>query len=404
MFRRLQHIIPSFKKRTWWILSGYTLSLFGTGMTEPYLILYLHQLRGIPLSLSGMVIGISGLAGVTAVPISGMLSDLFGEKRIFLAALIVDAVGRICFAGAFNEEWAFLAAVLSGAAAAGSWNALSVILADSVENAQRGSIFGVAFALQNLGSGLGAALSGILLQSHSIAPFQLVFVLDAVTFILFALFSYRWIVNSPKKISVSPHKKDISHFSNHALTENDKILIGLALGYSLIAMVMTGLTTTLFPQWVTEQARVSVYVIGEAFLANSLVIIIGQLIILRVIKNIRRTRAIAAAALIFALGYSIIFVSGLLQSVLASFGLICSLAVTAVAETILFSSLPALVNDLAPRQARGRYNSVINAAWQAGSIFGPVITGIGLTMHLAVLLFLTFIFILIFLALLFYQL
>jgi MFS family permease len=55
-------------------------------------------------------------------------------------------------------------------------------------------------------------------------------------------------------------------------------------------------------------------------------------------------------------------------------------------------------------QAKGRYNSVINTAWQMGSIFGPMITGIVLGMHQAFLLLFLFIFILIVLAPLFIRL
>lgn len=390
---RSRHFIPLFEKRTWWILTGYTLSLFGTGMTEPYLILYLHQLRGIPMSLSGWIIGAAGLAGIIAVLLSGLLADFLSSKKVFLFSLTLNAAGRLLFAGAYNKEIALLASVISGAAAAASWNALSVILAESAGK-QKSKVFGVAFALQNLGSGLGAALGGLMIQTHSLLSFQTVFFLDAISFLIFALLGQKWVAFMNRPSHISSGTKDTALQDHRPAAGSTSVLIGLSFAYALFAVVMTGLTTTLFPQWATVQAHASLHVIGAAFLANSLVIVIGQWFILHITEKIRRTHMIAGAALAFALGCLMILTSGYLQPAMASITLISSFAVTAVGETMLFSSLPALVNDLAPERSRGRYNSAINGAWQAGAIFGPPLTGIGLGMHLAIPLFLVFVLIL----------
>lgn len=386
-------MLPSLEKRTRWILLGYTCSLFGTGMAEPYLVIYLYQLRDIPLSLSGMIIGSSGLAGIIAIPLSGLLADRIGTKRVFLDTLFLNAAGRLLFACAVSPATAFFAAIISGAGAAGSWNALSVILASDAGQSRKSNVFGVAFALQNLGSGLGAALGGFLI--HSKSSFQSVLALDAATFIIFALFGVKWIKSSPEKTSDLQLKTQVSRTTIRSTSDRTKILIGLSICYSIIAMIMTGLTTTIFPQWVTEQAHLPVPIVGDAFFANSLVIVIGQLFTLHAMRHMRRTRTIAAAALIFAAGCFVILISGFLQPFPASLGLVSSLAITAVGETLLFSSLPALANDLAPDQAKGRYNSLINAAWQIGSILGPVLSGWGFSLHLAVLLFLVNIIVLI---------
>ncbi|MET1249002.1 MFS transporter [Sporolactobacillus sp. STCC-11] len=376
----MDRIFSSLKKRTWWILFGYTISLFGTGLTDPFLILYLHQLRAFSLSLSGLVIGTSGFAGAVAIPISGLLIDRFGEKRAFLSALIMSALGRIAYAGASRLEWAFLAAVLSGAGAAAAWNALSVVLANLVKKTQRASIFGVAFALQNMGLGLGSAFSGLLFQTHHLIIFQMMFFCDAATYVLFTLFAYGQIEENHKQLRTR-YKFDMRYFSLRTMTGHDQALLLLSFGYFVIGTVMTGITSTLFPQWVTVQARASTNIVGQAFLANSIVIVLGQVIVLKIMKNKRRTRVLAASVFIFAAGYSMIFISGFAHSKAASLALISALSVTAVGETLLFSTVPALANELAPMQAKGRYNSVINTAWQMDAIIGPMVTGIGLGMH-----------------------
>ncbi|MCL1631960.1 MFS transporter [Sporolactobacillus sp. CPB3-1] len=391
-------IFPSFKKGIWKILFVYTVSLFGTGMSDPYLILYLHHLRGFSFAMAGLIIGIGGVAGTVATPISGLLSDRFGVKPVFLAALVMSALGRIFYAGAFHEEWAIFASLLSGAGAAAAWNALSIILIHAVDQSQKVELFGVAFALQNAGFGLGSALSGFFFQRHGLALFQFIFLLDAATYVCFAFFSNR-VIRKWQYPPMPVKRRKINHCSSlHRVMGRQKALFILSCSYLAISTAMTGMAGTLFPQWVTDQAHVSVSVVGQALLANSLVIVIGQWLVLKLVKNLRETIALAASMLLFAGGYSLIFIAGFINVSAGALILIGSFAITAVGETLLFSSLPALANELAARNVQGRYNSAINTAWQMGAIIGPIIAGFMIDRHHSALLLLLFIITLVVLA------
>ena len=44
----------------------------------------------------------------------------------------------------------------------------------------------------------------------------------------------------------------------------------------------------------------------------------------------------------------------------------------------LSPSLPAIVNDIAPDELRGRYNAVFTLSWQIGPVIGPAIAGAAL--------------------------
>jgi MFS family permease len=45
-------------------------------------------------------------------------------------------------------------------------------------------------------------------------------------------------------------------------------------------------------------------------------------------------------------------------------------------EALLAPTLPALVNDLAPGELRGRYNAVSTLSWQIGPVLGPALAGL----------------------------
>ncbi|MFT8318810.1 MAG: MFS transporter [Sporolactobacillus sp.] len=372
--KRKQTVLPPFQKKVWWLLLGYTLSLFGSGLSEPYLILYLDQIRGISLSISGMIIATSGISGAAILPVCGLIIDKVGANKLFLLTLFIAAWGRIAFAFANNEPLAFFAAALSGAGAAGSWNALSLILAASVDESAKTEIFGIAYALQNIGSGLGSALGGLMIHTHALYTFQSIFMIDAMTFLLFAIFSKRGLEGSVK-LSINRKQGKRKNIQIRVALK-DKIQVKLSFGYFLIAIVMTGFTTIVFPQWVIGQEQLSTQVIGYAFLANSLVIVFCQFFIYRAWKKIRQTLQLAIASSLLAMGYAVVFVSGLTQFPWAAIGSVSAFALTGVGEALLFSALPALVNDCAPNDTKGFYNSMINFAWQAGFIIGPFLVGV----------------------------
>ena len=183
------------------------------------------------------------------------------------------------------------------------------------------------------------------------------------------------------------------HTKGYRSVLKDKALLGIAFTYIMIAVMMSGLTTAAFPQWATEQVQTTTGIVGLAFFVNSLVIIAGQLLMIRLIRNKRRTRVTAFTILFLGVGSMMIWISGYISYTLAVYGLIFALGVIGVGETMLFSSLPALVNDLASDALRNRYNAVFNLSWQAGAVIGPPLAGVALGANLKGFLFLLFIFI-----------
>ncbi|HEX7064865.1 MAG TPA: MFS transporter [Bacillales bacterium] len=375
-----EHWIPNMEKRVWYLLIGYTVSLSGSGMTESFLVIYLHQIRRMDLAVSGGIIAFAGVAGVIAIPISGWIGDRFGSGRSLVILLIVSAIGEAAMAFVQGPMSAFTASFFIGAGAAGSWNALSSILAVSVRSNRRNDVFGMAFGLQNLGFGFGAAVGGWILDSHSSLSFTIIFMLDAASFLFFAVFAGFRLPDSNRRRGIMGRAVGSAGRTGYSAVFKDQALILIMILYACLAIIMGGLKTTAFPQWVTVHSPT--WVIGMAFWANSCVIVGGQPFALRLLRGKRRTRVASVAALLVGIGCLLIFFSGIIGGGPTMItGFILALAVVGFGETLLFSSLPALVNNLAADSLRGRYNSMFNLSWQAGSIAGPPLSGWMLAHH-----------------------
>jgi MFS family permease len=76
------------------------------------------------------------------------------------------------------------------------------------------------------------------------------------------------------------------------------------------------------------------------------------------------------------LTWGVVLVAGHAGAALAAPLLVVAAAVFAVGETMLSPTVPAIVNDLAPEDLRGRYNASSTLAYTTGFMFGPVIAGL----------------------------
>jgi MFS family permease len=125
-----------------------------------------------------------------------------------------------------------------------------------------------------------------------------------------------------------------------------------------------------------EVAEASTRVIGFAFAANTAVIVLLQLVVLQRLEGRRRTRALMLMSAIWAVAWTIMGLTGLVPgSLVASIGLVVSLGVFGLGETLLSPVSAAVTNDLAPDHLRGRYNAVSSAVFQVAAVVGPIAAG-----------------------------
>ena len=115
-----------------------------------------------------------------------------------------------------------------------------------------------------------------------------------------------------------------------------------------------------------------------AFAANTLVIVLLQLVVLQRIEGRRRTRVIAVMGVRLGRSRGCCSASpGWSPAPLGATLLVAACAsVFAFGETLLQPTIPALVNDLAPDHLRGRYNALSSGAFQLAAIIAPPISGL----------------------------
>src|ERR1039458_5031776 len=75
------------------LLSASFVSDVGSGLTLPFLLIYLHQVRHISLEVTGLLIGLLAVVGLPVGPATGALVGRLGVRAISVLAIGLNALG-----------------------------------------------------------------------------------------------------------------------------------------------------------------------------------------------------------------------------------------------------------------------------------------------------------------------
>ena len=109
--------------------TGGLLNAFGNGVVLPFLIIYLHNVRGISLGLAGLAAATQSATALASGFLAGTLSDRIGPKRVLVGALGVMTVA-FALMPLIRSPWqAFAVYVVWGAGSGSFWPSQSALLA-----------------------------------------------------------------------------------------------------------------------------------------------------------------------------------------------------------------------------------------------------------------------------------
>ena len=358
-------------------LTGNFVSMLGTGLVLPFMIIYLHEARGIALSVVGGMLAAGAATGVIVVLVCGALLDRVGARLVLGMILLGQVAAEVGLAWAHNTLTAWPVVLIYGATWAPMFGAISTMLNGlTSEPALQQRAFAVNFATQNMGLGIGAAVAAVLVRAHHPGTFQVLFLANGLTCLLFA--ALMPVLPNPRRTKVVNetrvgYRYVLSHRGLRLM-----ILASLLLAYIGPASFDSGV-----PAFASVAEHISFHAIALSFTINTGVIVAIQMPMLRLVRRRRRSSALAATGLIFAACWVLL---GLAEVIDGSGGRIAILfafvGLFAAGETLLAPTRNPLINTLADDRIRGRANSIGGFATSLMLIVGPAIVTSLLAAHL----------------------
>jgi MFS family permease len=357
------------------LLSVVVIQFFGTGLVLPFHVVYLHEVRGFSLSDVGLLLGLPPLMGLIVVGPGGSAIDRVGARRIQLGVLSLLVVGDTVLAFATTRPVAALALAINGIAFGMMWPASQSMVATVIPQQLRQRYFGVNFTLINVGIGVGGIIGGFFVDVADPKTFQTIYLADGASYLPALLLLLGPLRHIARPVAVEP-AADAAPASYLSVLRSPAMATMTLLSFMSSFVGYSQLNAGL-PAYARGVGEVSTRALGLAFAANTLVIVVLQLLVLQRIEGRRRTRVIALMGVVWACSWLLLGFAGLVPGTLGATLLVAACAsVFAFGETLLQPTIPALVNDLAPDHLRGRYNALSSGAFQLAAVIAPPISGI----------------------------
>ena len=359
----LSSLNPRLPRQVQLLQVGGLANSLGTGLVVPFLLIYLHNERGIGLGLAGLILATNAGVSLVAGPVAGALVDRLGGKAMLTIALGFLTAGFAAYAFVESPWHGFAASAVTGIGNGAFWPAQSTLLTGLTTREQRGATFAMQRIIMNLGVGVGGVAGGFIAAES----FRALFLLDALTFVVYAVvlraFVHEPAVREPRAARTGSYLTVLRHRLFLALMLLNALYIGAGIAQLEI-----------LPAFAKNEAGVSERSIGWLFFINTIVIVLLQLPLTRLLEGRRRVPFLALIGVVSAAAWLLVPLS---SAWLSGAFLVLALAVSvfAIGECLHGAIQPTLVVDLADPRLIGRYMAISALSWQVGFTIGPAAGG-----------------------------
>ena len=376
---------------------GRVLSSTGFSIVIPFLGLYLHGQRGVPMSAVGAIFFIAALAGAAGQIVGGEWTDRKGRKYVLVFSQILRASAFLGMGIAVMLDVPFLwfAALTSLSAFSGRMYEppSGAMIADIAEGDRRAEYFGILRIGGNLGWALGPAIGGFLAALSYSSLFLVSAGLLLTAGILMAIkvketspshvgararaaSAARYGMPgeggmAPQPIPVVGPTSFLGRFGVREIlqTFRDKSFLQYCLVTLLFFTVMGQLMSTL-SVYAVEWAGLTKVQLGTIYSMNGLMVVFLQFPAVRFTNTMRLTSAMALGSVLYGIGYGMMgFGGGMALLTLA-------MIIVTTGEIIATPATQQLASNFSTEATRGRYMGIYGLFNSFGWSLGPLVGGI----------------------------
>ena len=358
----------------WILFTGRLMSQLGTGFTLFYAPIYFANQVGLSATAVGLGIGSGSIAGIFGRIIGGTMADSprCGRRVTLLASAAFSAVASFVLAIAQDIPLFLIGNLLMGTGIGLYWPPNEAAVADLTTPEQRNEAYALTRLGDTLGLGLGVLFGGALIAFTGL--YRLLFVIDAITFVIFFGIIYRAI---PETLDPNLPKVNMGKGWRVAMGDRPLLL------YSVINIILTtylALVNSALPLYFTNfvphnnRPGFTESTISALFAWHIAFAALTQLPIARSLSTMSRSRNLMVSCLFWGIGFCFIWLTGadpengLVWAVLG-------LGWMAIATVTYTPAASSLVVMFAPDAFRGVYLSINSLCWAIGYFIGPSLGG-----------------------------
>lgn len=345
---------------------AWTINSLAYSIVYPFIPIYLHAERGIPIETVGMIFPLMGLAVILTPPLAGILTDKIGRHFMLqagqtfrMAIFLILAV----FAHFQAPFWVFALMLMINAGVGTFFTVASdSYLSDITRPEERPKLYSWVRIGTNIGWALGPMLGAFLART----PFSLMFAITSILCLCGAFWTNRYCREVPEQERVvHPENKPAEELTVKRML-GDRMLVKILVCSFLLFLLVSQLYSIL-SVYATEVVGVSKNVLGLVYSVNGITIIFFQIPLTHLMDRLHvscRFRLLAGAFL-YACGYF------LLAFCRSGWELAGAVLILTTGEVLTQPSLYTAVSSRAPKGGIGRYMASLGLIRGVGFAAGP---------------------------------
>ena len=363
------------------VLLADLLSTAGSGIVLPFLAIYVGRVRDLGPAAGAAAIAAIAVGSLPANLVAGAMADRYGARVVLVSGWVLAAAGDLFMLRSGHWVTVLAAAGLIGLGVGTAYPSTSTLLAEVTPPAQRPVVFSAQYGLSNVGFSIGIGASALIVTAPELGRFQLLYLLDAITFLIAGAVLLRGsLPHYPTDPEVDPEVAPGAAAAPEGAGGYRQVAADRAfawLGLIQLLLVVFGYAQfhTALPIYLSRPDGLSPSTIAVVFIANTVFVALVALPAGRLLDRFARQNLIIAGGLCFAACWLLLAQSRGSGWPSASFA-VASAIVMGLGEVLLAPSVGPLVNELAPAELRGRYNAVNAVILSMGSIIGPALVAV----------------------------
>lgn len=339
--------IRSFSPAIQWFFLATVVNMVGSAAVFGFVLIYFHEVRGIPLDQAGFAVGAMSFTMVALTPVAGWLSDRFGARRVLTAGCLASIVAGVLYAVVDSFPEALGVSIVLGVGNALWFPSQSALLALIVTPEQRPAVSAFQRASLNLGAALGGVLGGLLVRSETLRSYQWLFAVNVATYLVFLAALPG--LPSGRVVHVLP----ASERPGFTEVVRDRFFvlllvtdIGVALGFGFLFAFMPAYAS---------QLGVGKATIGVLFMFGAASVVLTQIPTLRWVQGRPRMDSLAVMNLWFVVAFALMIATPHVALGAAVVLIAVGQVLGGFGESVLGAVRQPLTSDLAPPELVGRY-------------------------------------------------
>ncbi|NNC10882.1 MFS transporter [Planctomonas sp. JC2975] len=343
-----------------------------SGLFLPLSLVFFTEVTTIPLSVVGVIVGVSGLTSVPVPAVAGRLADRYGATRLVMLSQAIQALAFVGYVFAREPLSVFVVTALMSMGGRLFWSTIFVAVADHAGAEGRQQHW---FAVTNIARTAGIAAGGLITGIALTVPGTAVYiVLAAVAAGCLGASAVLMLPVRARPSSTRPSTPgsppSLSRSKGGML--RDARFFGLLITNTVFAMstLLLGLTIPVVvrnalsgPGWLS-----SFLLVGNALLVSSLGIAGARYAVRR-----RPFSVLKVAAVCWAVGCTLLAVAASTTLPVAMALLTATIVAFSFAEILHAPTSVAIVSSMAPMSRRGNYLAMWQYSFMAAEIIGPVL-------------------------------